>query len=285
VNRSPLTSPLSSFIFLYGLAATLCLTGAPLARAAPSDAITTLAADGVTIAILGGKPAAPAPTVFIFSMDRRTSLENPSFARSGHLLRESDGVLCVSLDVPAHGDDARPAESGLPGWKARLARNENLVATFTRQASLALDYLVRQGYSDSKRIAVIGVSRGGFLALHFMAADSRVAAVAALAPVTHLPTVTEFAALKNHPLTESLSILHLVPKLAARPIWIVVGNRDERVGTDNCINLMQALYAATPAGMKLCPAELHLLPGENHRQPPNSHEAAAAWLSKTIRKR
>jgi dienelactone hydrolase len=60
-------------------------------------------------------------------------------------------------------------------------RGENFVLPFTARMKTTLDYLVRERYSDPRRIAIIGISRGGFMALHTMAADPRVTVVAALA--------------------------------------------------------------------------------------------------------
>ena len=270
---NPLSIAFHRRLFLLGLI--------PLAAAAQTDPITDVTLPGVTFAHLGQKPAAAAPTVLVFAMDRKTSLENASFARGAWMLR-SAGFFCVSLNMPAHGDDARQGEDGLKGWSARLERGENFVAAFTRQASTLLDFLTREGYSHPQKIAIIGISRGGFMALHTMAADPRVTVVATLAPVTDLTAVREFSSPTLHTIAESLSVRLLIPRLAGRPIWVLIGNRDERVGTGHCIDVMQGLWAATPADLKTSPAELHVLPGEDHRQPPFSQEKAVAWIRERL---
>ncbi|MES2694691.1 MAG: alpha/beta fold hydrolase [Verrucomicrobiota bacterium] len=243
--------------------------------------VTDVVLKDVTFAHLGQKPAAPAPTVLVFAMDRKTSLQNPSFARGSWMLR-SAGFFCVSLDMPAHGDDARKGEEGLKGWSVRLERGENFVAPFTQRVTSILDYLIREGYSQPQKIAVIGISRGGFIALHTMAADPRVTVVAALAPVTELNAVREFTSPSLRKITESLSVGHLIPRLAGRPLWVLIGNRDERVGTAPCVDFMKALWAATPAESKTAPAELHIVPGEDHRQPPLSQEKLVAWIKERL---
>ena len=85
----------------------------------------------------------------------------------------------VSLDLPAHGADQRPGETRpLVAWRTRLDAGENVVRDFTVRLSRLIDTLA------TDRIALVGTSRGGFMALHGMAADPRVDAVVAFMPVT-----------------------------------------------------------------------------------------------------
>ena len=150
------------------LRAGLFLAGSfPFAGSAQTEPVTDVALPGVTFAHLGQKPAAPAPTLLVFAMDRKTSLQNASFARSAWLLRNA-GFFCASIDLPSHGDDALKGEEGLKGWSACLERGENFVPAFTRQVSTVLDHLVREGYAHPQKVALLGISRGGFMALHTM---------------------------------------------------------------------------------------------------------------------
>jgi dienelactone hydrolase len=252
------------------------------AEEAPS--LLELTAGVVKFSAIGPLPKSPAPTVLIFAMDRQTSLQTRSFNRSGVILRDMHGFFCVSIDVPAHGEDARPGEkTGLPGWRARLERNENFVSKFVERATSVLSHLIAQGYTDRNRVAIVGTSRGGFLALHFAAANAEVDAIVALAPPVDLSRVREFAELKDHPLTRSLALLTLAQKPGLqKPIWITIGNNDDRVDTDECIRFARAVAEAAPAGTAMRPIELHVVPGDGHRQPPGTHENAAAWIARTF---
>ncbi len=251
---------------------------------APVPEVINLKAGEVPFSVIGPLPQSPAPTVFVFALDRKTSLEKSSFNRSAMILRNTRGFLCVSLDMPAHGEDIRPGEKGgLPGWRSRLEKNENIVADFATRFGQVLDYLIREGYTDRERVAVIGISRGGFMALHLMAANPGIKAVAAIAPAMDLSRVVGFEGLDRHPLTQSLVLSQFAarPNLQ-KPIWITVGNHDTKVGTALCMDFVGKVAAAAPEGTVLRAIELHVVPGDDHRQPPGTHDKAAAWLDEQL---
>ena len=238
---------------------------------------------GVAFALLGEKPGAPAPTLFVFAQEMQATLEDGYFNKIGRLLAPR-GFLCVSLDIPCHGADARPGEmpDQLTGWATRVRQDGNFVAPFTRRASQVLDYLIAEKYTDPTRVAVVGSSRGGFIALHTAAADERIRAVVAFAPVTHLPVLTEFAGLDQHEATLALSAIHLADKLAGKSVWTAIGNLDKRVGTDDCIALTRAIVLASATKQtdenSAVPVELRVVPTARHSIHPTAHDEAAAWL-------
>lgn len=241
-------------------------------------------AHGVLFSILDPLPDKPIATVLVLAMDQKTSLEKSSFNRSALLLKKQHEVLCISLDMPAHGSDRRPGErNGIAGWHDRLANKENIVEDFTSRATGVLNYLIEKGYTDRDRIGVIGISRGAFMALHLMAANPMIKAVAVDAPCAYLPAVREFADLKGDLLTESLSLINIAdsPNLQ-KPIYLMVGNHDTRVGTEHSIRFAQAVVAAAPVNVRLRPIELHVVPGEDHRQPEGTHENLSSWLGKIL---
>src|SRR5687767_8217271 len=152
---------------------------------------------GARLGVLGPKPPAPAPTLFVFATDLENTLPVPTYARIGHLLMK-EGWLIAGVDLPCHGPEQRAGEpAGLDGWRFRADKGEDVVADLTKRSRNALDYLIKEGYTDPTRVAAAGTSRGGFMALHFTASDPRVKAVVAFAPVTHLPALTEFKGAEN----------------------------------------------------------------------------------------
>ncbi|HLJ11527.1 MAG TPA: alpha/beta fold hydrolase, partial [Planctomycetaceae bacterium] len=156
---------------------------------------------GVRFGVKGAKPSAPAPTLFVFATDFNTTLQSDDYNKVGRLLAK-EGVLCVALDLPCHGQNVREGEpQGLQGWAARLRNDDGFVAAFAKDVSSVLDYLIAEGFSDPKRIAACGTSRGGFMALQIAAAEPRMARVAAFAPVTDLRALSEFKELEAHPKT------------------------------------------------------------------------------------
>ncbi|HTI49757.1 MAG TPA: alpha/beta fold hydrolase [Planctomycetaceae bacterium] len=263
----------------------------------PLPPIRTLqTAGGIPFAILGDKPAAPGPTLFVFASEMRTTLTNEDGGRLGHLLARK-GFLCVSLDLPCHGADVRPGEnpSDLRGWRTRLEEGENFVATFAAKVSQVLDHLIAEKYTDPDSVGVAGTSRGGFIALHCAAVDSRLKYVVAFAPVTHLPALTEFAGTDKSEPVLALSVSRAADKLVGRPIWMVIGNNDVRVGTEHCLTLLQELVKKSAATVTPVPVELHLVGTINHRlhaspapqwkQTYAPHAEAAEWYLAQVGKK
>jgi dienelactone hydrolase len=238
----------------------------------------------VRFGLLGDKCTAPAPTLFLFATSADQTLADPAFAKIGHLLARR-GFLCVSLDVPCHGNDVRPGEKAgsLSAWRARLEKGGDLVPPFTKKVSAVLDYLVKEGYTDPRRVAACGTSRGGFMALHAAAAEPRVRAVVAFAPVTDLLALREFAGMEKHAATKALALARHADELAGRAVWLCIGNHDERVGTDHSIAFTRRVVAASVARKKPAAVELHVMATEGHRVHATAHDEAAAWLLAQLR--
>jgi dienelactone hydrolase len=235
--------------------------------------------DGVDFAIWPGERKRPAPTILALSSTiYDTSVVD--YARDcGERLAKS-GYLFASVDMPCHGRQQRDDEpQGLNGWSRRAARNDDFVAESNARLSAVVDHLIGTGQSEPERIAVCGSSRGGFLALHFAARDSRVRCAALFAPVTDLIALSEFRGLEENQLVQSLSLERHVKKLAGSPIWIMIGDQDGRVGTDRAIRLARLVTAASLEAKRAGRVELHVLPEpRGHSLPPESSIQAATWI-------
>jgi dienelactone hydrolase len=233
---------------------------------------------GIRFGWLGEKTPRPAPTLFLFAKDMQSTLERDVFAKVAWLLTKQ-GFITVALDLPCHGADEKPGEPPrLAGWCARVEGGDSLVPAFVSKASQVLDFLIQSGHTDPKRVAACGISRGGFMAIHFTAAEPRVKCVAALAPVTDLRALSEFAGMKNETASRSLSLMNVADKIAGRGVWVYIGNDDERVGTDNAIAFTRlvtrlAVAKKQPANVKLT---VDALEGHGVGLPP--HIEAAEWI-------
>ncbi|MBS0266004.1 MAG: serine hydrolase [Planctomycetes bacterium] len=238
---------------------------------------------GTRFGIVGPKPPAPAPLLFVFANDIRTTLQGDSYNKIGRLL-SAQGAITVAIDLPCHGENVVAGEpAGLDGWAHRLRNGSNPVTSLVADATDVVDYLIAEKFADPSKVFACGTSRGGFSALHFAAADPRVRSVAAFAPVTDLPALTEFKNLADDPTTMGLALLHQSQKLAGRPIWMCIGNHDERVDTERAIAFSRAVVKAAVAAGKPAAIELHVMTSLGHRTHPTAHDEAAAWMASQLK--
>lgn len=234
---------------------------------------------GVEYGVWNRRKEEAAPVLVVLSGTIDETLGSRYFRQSGNELGQH-GWISVSIDLPCHGKQVRKGEpSGLAGWSFRLAQNEDIIAEFNARLSQVLDHLIETRVADPDRIAICGTSRGGFLALHFAAHDRRVRCAAAFAPITDPRVVREFVANATHPFVVSASLENHAERLAHQPVWIVIGDQDERVSTDCAVALAARLRAI--AEIKAVPAkvELHVMPEpRGHTTPTGSSGRAAAWI-------
>ena len=252
----------------------------PIRAAEPTRTVQTLETrTGVRFGLWGNAPAAPAPTLFILASTIDGTLGDAYFRQAGTALA-AHGYLCVSLDLPGHGKQRRPDEPAeLPGWRHRCERGDDFVAETNQRLSQVLDHLIAAGHTDAAKVAVCGTSRGGFLALHFAAHDPRVRCVAAYAPVIDLSALREFRGAETNALVQSLALLRQSEKLAARAVWLIIGDRDERVGTDHTITLARRITERSLARGLASRVDLHVVAEpRGHTTPAGAVEQSAAWI-------
>lgn len=258
--------------------------GAGAEAVKPSRTVCVLKTEsGVTFGTWGNPFSSPAPTLFVLAGTIQETLGQAYFRQAGNVLAEQ-GYLLVSVDLPCHGPGKRADEPpGLNGWRARSERNEDFVAETNSRLVQVLDHLIAAGRTDPDKVAACGTSRGGFLALHFAASDPRVRCVAAFAPVTDLGVLREFQGAAQLPLVRALDLADQAGKLAGRAVWLVIGDQDERVGTDHTVALARRITAASIEQRLLSRVELHVMPEpRGHTTPSGAAEQAAAWISRQL---
>ncbi len=270
-----------------------CLLGIAIGQLAQADIVEKVnivqTPSGIRFGVLGTKGSFPAPTLFLFATNIEDSLVSQTYNKVGSIV-EQHGYVCVSMDLPLHRGAGSPAlppgnPGGLPGWAVAIGNGDAVVPEFVSKVSQVLDYLIQEGYTDPEKVAVAGTSRGGFIAMHVAAADTRIRCAIGFAPVTDLTELTEFADLKENTLAKSLSLSNVAAKLSGRPIWVCIGNNDERVNTDRAIEFTRKVVAASvarkkPTSTELIDVELHVMPwlGHGGNLLSSAHDIAAAWL-------
>lgn len=221
----------------------------------------------------------PQPTVITLAGSVEDGLNGPYVAIADQLARDM-GALSVSIDLPAHGADGTGT---LAEWASRIAAGDDLIGGFLVQLRTYIAYLVNHGYTDPNRIAIVGISRGAFLAMH-AAAQGIGTQVVAITPVITLAALTEFAALKENSYVVRSHLGTGAPYGLYRfPIYMVAGLTDVRVNTDEVINFWRGMTA-----VGCCPPNLtiRLVPSSVAHQldhPSDRYREAADWITQAWR--
>ncbi|MGB7160334.1 MAG: alpha/beta fold hydrolase [Tepidisphaeraceae bacterium] len=238
--------------------------------------------DGVEFGVWGGTPDKPSPTLILLSGHIVDSFTKSNFLRAGEIL-VPQGYLCVSIDLPSHGAQAKKGFSGLVGWGKRAAAGEDFVAEFNERMKKVIDHLIEQKMTDPDKIVATGTSRGGFLAVRYAAFDKRVKAAVAYAPVTDLRKLKEFDVAKDVTSVDAMSLDAQIPELVGKPVLIFIGDRDDRVDTDSAIGFARKLSAAAVKAEVPSQVELHVLSEpRGHSLPPGVEVPAARWIYRVL---
>ena len=171
----------------------------------------------------------------------------------------ANGFSVLSLDLPCHGANAIPGVSPLVCWRERIdAGDSNLFTDYCAGLAAVFDKI---GASEA---SVIGISRGGYVAITCAAYDPRLTKLALIAPVTDLAYLTEFS---GDDLNEQeFGTAQYIPYLLDRRILVRVGRDDTRVGTDLVVAFANQVHA-----------ELEYTDGPGH-DTVDPNEATVAWL-------
>jgi len=196
---------------------------------------------GVTVLEPGpDRVATDALLLLNFATDRTTSLRDPLY---GDPVRRflAAGHRAASFDVPAHGERIDAAGKGIEGLRERLLAGRDPFAGFVADGRAVIDECIRRGLARAGRIVVCGNSRAGYCALRLAAEDPRVSAVAGLAPVTDWRELREFSRVQENLAVAALALDRFAETLAGRPVYLVLGNADRRVGTAAFARLVHRL--------------------------------------------
>jgi pimeloyl-ACP methyl ester carboxylesterase len=162
----------------------------------------------------------------------------------------SHGHRALSFDLPNHGKRLDKYGEGIQGWRKAWVDGEDRFRQFVEEASAVIGWCIEQGRAEPGRVVVYGISRGGYLALRLLAADARISAAAAVAPVTDWRDVSEFSADKGREDLARLRLARYVEALAGKRIFMAIGNSDDRVSTLSCCRFFLDLQEANAGRLR-----------------------------------
>jgi len=234
--------------------------------------------------VLSTHPQGPA-LLMTFTLTRQMSifedvynLPTQAFLAAGHRV--------LSFDLPHHGDRIGPWKTrDIHGFCEAFVAGVDPFAQFVADGRAAVDAVVSRGLAREGRIVLAGLSRGGYCALRLAASEPRIAATAALAPVTDWRALSEFAAVKDRADVAGLALEHVADRLAGGAIYLAIGSADRRVGTERCAAFVARLFEAeAAAGLKSSRLRVHFLhDSDNHRLADAWRSAGAEFLLEVLR--
>ncbi len=214
----------------------------------------------VVIQTAADKKLADDPLLLLnLSADRMSAMVDGKY---GALVRPflDQGHRVASFDLPSHGDRVDECGSGIAGMAASVAAGKKPFDLLVEDARLVIDELIKRGLAKPGRIMLCGVSRAGYCALRIAAADDRITATAALAPVTDWRALKEFADTRNKPEIAALALTNYADKLAGKRFYVAIGNADSRVGTDACTRFILSVNEAEKnRGLKTSGLRYHVV--------------------------
>ncbi|AVD86178.1 S9 family peptidase [Pseudomonas sp. SWI44] len=226
-------------------------------------------ADGVEYGFHQGEKNSP--LLIVITTDIKESMSD-TYSPIGGIL-SSKGYSIASIDVTCHGKDLKKKEKyGLDCWRSRADNTENNVFdTYISNLKSTISDIADKNATDVKGITLLGVSRGGYIAMKAAAEIPEVSTVIALAPVTDIFRLREF---DGSTASKSLySLAPYYPELSKKHLFIQINNDDDRVGTAQAIALISGVTAAGSQGAVDLTAVL--TPKKGHST--SEHEMAAAW--------
>ncbi len=226
----------------------------------------------------------PLPSFFYFALSGPDSLCLDPFNQPVQFLH-GKMIRVFSMTLPGH-ENALPPAQALSLWAEDISKGLDPIGDFLDKAALAIDFAIREKFADPSKMAVGGLSRGGFIAAHVAARDPRFRFLLGFAPLTKLHKAKEFAQMQDHPLVRSLALETLAEFLCDRHVRLYIGNYDTRVGTRSCFDFSMSLAEkAHEKKIRSPQVELIISPSVGqmgHGTPPSIFQQGADWIANCL---
>jgi len=198
--------------------------------------------------------AGPLPAVFYFTLSAEHSLHMDPFNQPTLFLQSSQ-LRIFSVTLPGHASPSSEVEA-LRFWATEMRRGVDVIGNFVGELLDEVEKMVAKQVLISKKLVVMGVSRGALIALHLAARTPHIPFILGFAPLTRLSQVKDFVVLQS----EQWDVIHLVEKLYDRTLRFYIGNHDTRVGNAACFELISSL-AQTAYEHRILSSPIELIVG------------------------
>ena len=184
------------------------------------------------------------------------------------------GHRVASIDVFGHGEFTEYGES-LEGQTAAIKAGVDIFSDMRKRTSTFIDCMIERGLAREKAIVLDGTSRGGLMALHVLSEDERVLAASIHSPRTYIPRLTEFSDMPDNPIIQRSNAEVLIPRLTGKPLFVAIGELDERIGSECCFDF----YAKLRATCTINQPVLFTGPGASHDLSPGSYVWGSGYFA------
>ena len=212
-----------------------------------------------------------------FSTTRQASFHEEPYDIPARIFAEA-GHSVASFDLPNHGEQVNAFGQGIDGLCAAFYAGADPFAQFIAQGKALIDLCLAQGIGRGG-IFACGVSRAGHCALRLAAADTRIAGVAGLGPVSDWRHLREFALVREQPNLALLALDQWADALAGRAVFLAIGNSDGRVSSAACVRFGLRLAEIEEARqMTNSLLQLHVVAADGHSLGVDWRTAGAEFL-------
>lgn len=237
--------------------------------------------NGIEILELNPKnPHVPLPALVYCALSAKSSLTLDPFDQPVRFLSH-ENIRLLSITLPDHEEGKDPKEA-MRKWLESYLQDPYFFDRFIQNAREALFSLIAEGFIDKDKIALAGLSRGGYVVLRLAAESEEFKSVMAFAPLIDPSTLLEF----DQSIIDTLSLKAYIPKLIGKHIRIHVGNRDTRVSTAKSFEFIHELTEKSyEAGIRSPAVEMLIMPSIGHKGHGTSEESfqiGASWIKKEL---
>ena len=101
--------------------------------------------------------------------------------------------------------------------------------------------------------------------------------------MTDLSALSEFKLTSKCQLVKKYNLINRANDLAGRKVWIIIGDQDKRVDTDNAVQLAREISKESRKNKLPSKVTLHVLPEpRGHTIPAGADRMAADWILQEI---
>lgn len=200
------------------------------------------------------------PSVCIYlALSAHDSLHLDPFNQPAKTLAK-EGCRVLSITIPGHEPPLKK-EHALELWDKEFKKGNDLLTPFFKAVAQLID-------TYPKRVGIMGLSRGGFCALHIAHYTNNISHIALFAPLLSFDGIEK----------------ELIPsQIAKTALYLAIGNNDRRVHTKKSVRLYQDIVKEGKEHEKRgLPYVLRVNPSigyMGHGTSPETFEEGALWLS------